>query len=190
MSAHIARNDYGHKEKIAVCFVHTEIKGAICNMCSAMKNNYLYSHWLPIIVYFSFSFVFHFIWEMMQAPLFYEFTVSFWQHLKRCLFATATGDMLFMATIYFTLAVAHYDIWWLSKKSSYQHPITWILPIIIGILLAIGFELWAVYTVQRWSYGAMPLIPIVHVGLAPILQMALIPLLSIALVRAILAKIH
>ena len=47
---------------------------------------------------------------------------------------------------------------------------------LIGVLLAVSFELWAIYAVRRWEYGSMPLIPIIGVGITPVLQMVIVPL--------------
>lgn len=67
--------------------------------------------WLRLIVaYFGTSFLLHFPWEMAQKPLFIFPPESFVQHLKMCLFATATGDMAFMLTLYLTAAVIHQDV--------------------------------------------------------------------------------
>lgn len=54
---------------------------------------------------------------------------------------------------------------------AYSHPATWVIPALVGCLLAVSFELWAVYAVQRWQYGIMPLIPVIRVGVTPVLQM-------------------
>lgn len=155
------------------------------SMKSAFKN-----FWLVLLIYFASSFLLHFSWEMMQAPLYQGFKGSFMSHILTCLFATATGDMLFTAVIYVAVAIALQNPKWIATKQSYGHSATWLLPVLVGILLATSFELWAVYAVERWSYGTMPLIPIVHVGLTPILQMVLIPLLSLSVARYSLAKIR
>lgn len=131
--------------------------------------------WKNILIFFVVSFVFHLTWEMLQAPLFQGFD-SLSQHFPICFYATATGDMIFMVIIYLSLALAHKDFHWLNKRKSYTYPATWVLPIIIGGLLAVSFELWAIHTVNRWAYGAMPIIPYLKVGLTPVLQMILIPL--------------
>lgn len=136
-----------------------------------------------LLAYFGSSFLLHLLWENLQAPLytcFWEY--PFLQCFLICLKATATGDMLFMLTIYIALAVVHRDWLWVSKRGTYRHPATWLIALLIGLLLAMFFELWAVYVAHRWTYtAAMPLIPIIRVGFTPILQMAAIPLLAIFL---------
>lgn len=130
-----------------------------------------------LLAYFGSSFLLHFLWENLQAPLY----TCFWEYpfvqcLLICLKATATGDMLFMLTIYLALAVVHRDWFWVSKEAAYKHPATWLLAVFIGVLLAVSFELWAVHVVLRWQYASMPLLPIVQVGITPILQMIIVPL--------------
>jgi L-cystine uptake protein TcyP (sodium:dicarboxylate symporter family) len=64
---------------------------------------------------------------------------------------------------------------------AYAHPATWILALLIGALLAVSFELWAVFADHRWQYAAsMPLIPILQIGFTPVLQMIFIPLLVLS----------
>lgn len=132
-------------------------------------------------IYFGTSFFLHLLWENLQAPLFAGYE-NFWQCFPICLKA-ATGDMLFMLFIFMTLAILHRNIFWLSNLSSYRHPATWILAIIIGILLAVSFELWAVFVDERWQYAQMPLLPILDIGITPVLQMMGIPSLAIFLTK-------
>lgn len=132
----------------------------------------------PVIAYFSSSFVLHLIWENAQMPLFESGDNSAWQNFLMCLWATATGDMVFTLTLYLTVALIHRSIWWSFDRASYSHPATWIVPVIIGVLLAVSFELWAVHATNRWVYRSMPIIPVLQVGLTPVLQMTLIPLVA------------
>lgn len=135
----------------------------------------------PLVVFFGAGFLLHLLWENAQAPLFQGYE-SFSQHFPICLKATATGDMLFMLVIYLILTLVHRDWWCLSNPKTYRHPATWLLPMIIGLLLAISFELWAVHVDHRWQYtGGMPLVPFMKIGITPVLQMAVLPLLVLLL---------
>lgn len=135
--------------------------------------------WKNISLYFLLSFALHIVWENLHAPL-YQGYDAFGECFLRCLSATATGDMIFMAIIYLCLALVHKDLYWINKLKSYKHLATWILPVIIGFFIAISFELWAVYVNDRWVYDAMmPIIPVLKVGLTPVLQMIFIPLIVI-----------
>lgn len=135
---------------------------------------------LPMSVFFGSSFVLHLFWENLQAPL-YEGFMSFQQHFWICFKAT-WGDLLFMLTIYATLAIIHRDTFWVADRSRYAYPATWIIALLMGVLLAVSFELWAVEVDHRWQYTeAMPLIPILQIGLTPVLQMLIIPLITLFL---------
>ncbi|GAA4469765.1 hypothetical protein [Novipirellula rosea] len=132
------------------------------------------------LVYFASSFILHLIWENAQMPLFESGDASLWDNFKMCLWATATDDMFFMLTLYLTVALIHKNIWWICDRSTFIQPATWIVPVMIGVLLAVSFELWAVHATGRWIYSSMPMIPVIKVGLTPVLQMTLIPLAAIA----------
>ncbi|MDA1052087.1 MAG: hypothetical protein O3C40_16605 [Planctomycetota bacterium] len=144
------------------------------------SNSFRYTQ---LATYFSCSFVIHLIWENAQLPLFESGDASLWDTFSMCLFATATGDMLFMLTLFLTVAVIHKNLWWLSDRMVYSHPATWIVPLIVGVLLAVSFELWAVHAVHRWQYSSMPLVPFIHVGVTPVMQMLVIPIAATALSR-------
>jgi hypothetical protein len=140
-----------------------------------------------ILGYFAVSFVFHAIWEKSQMGL-YAMEMSEWDCWVVCLRATATGDMAFMATIYLALAAVHRDWGWIMRSTAYRHPATWVITVIVGSLLAVSCELWAVHVVHRWAYApSMPLLPFLQVGLTPVLQMILIPI-AVLLVFAWIAK--
>ncbi len=62
----------------------------------------------------------------------------------------------------------------LEKKS-------WLI-VVIGVIIAIGIELYALHT-GRWSYNQyMPIIPFLSVGLTPTIQLGLLGYLSYRLV--------
>ncbi|QDT16585.1 hypothetical protein [Alienimonas californiensis] len=134
----------------------------------------------PILWYFGSSFVLHLLWENAQMPLFETPDGLSWATFKMCLFATATGDMFATLSFYLIVAVIHRDLRWAAERSAYSHPATWVVPLITGVLMAIGFELWAVYVAERWTYGSMPLAPVLRVGVTPVLQMIVIPLAATA----------
>jgi hypothetical protein len=129
----------------------------------------------PLSVYVGGGFLLHLLWENFQAPLYAGYT-SLRDHFLICFKATL-GDLLFMFIIYTALAIVHRDPFWVAERSAYAHPVTWIITLLVSALLAVSFELWAVYVDHRWQYTeAMPLIPILQIGLTPVLQMLLIPL--------------
>ena len=141
-----------------------------------------------ILVYFGIGFVLHLVWENAQAPLYAGFE-SFAQHFGMCLYATATGDMIFMAVIYAGLAAAFSNPDWPRRLDLLRHSATWILPLIIGPLLAVSFELWVIHVEERWVYGElMPVVPVLEVGLSPLAQMAVIPPATILLAHKFLRE--
>ena len=111
-------------------------------------------------------------------PLYEGFT-SLQEHFWICLKATATGDMLFMLTIYMALAFVHRDPFWVADRSVFGHPATWVLAVLIGALLGISFELWAIHVSHRWTYAGMPVLPVLRIGIMPVLQMIVVPLLTL-----------
>lgn len=132
------------------------------------------SYGKAVWVYFGASFLLHLAWELLQSPLFANHG-SGWESFKSCVFATATGDMLFTLVIYLSIAAAFADLRWVSAQGWFSHPAPWTLSAIVGILLGLAFELWAVHVDKRWTYGGMPIIPVLGVGVTPILQMMLVP---------------
>ena len=141
-----------------------------------------------LLCFFASSFFLHLLWENLQAPLFADF-VSYRQHFLPCLKAAATGDMVFMAIIYLMLAAAYRSPAWIADRRSYAHPATWLLPVFMGIPLAVMTELRAVYVVHSWAYAStMPLLPFYHVGLTPVFQMIIVPLLVLLLIKWMISK--
>ena len=136
-----------------------------------------------LVVFCASSFVLHLLWELAQMPLFAGGPPLYSRDcLLLCLRATATGDMFFMLLLYLALAAVHRNFSWLTDSPSYRHPATWFLMPFIGALLGIICEQWALAT-HRWQYGAMPLLPVLHVGVTPVLQMVIVPLIVLLITR-------
>ncbi len=133
-----------------------------------------------VAAFFGASFLLHLTWENLQSPLYSCFaTSSFLQCFWICLKATVTGDMLFMLTIYVALAFVHRDPFWIADRSVFVHLATWVLAVLVGVLLGISFELWAIHVSHRWTYAGMPIIPVLRIGITPVLQMIVVPLLTL-----------
>ncbi len=129
-------------------------------------------------LYVGSSFLLHLVWENAQAPLYAGYT-SFPQHFRICL-KGALGDLLFMLDLYLAVALLHRNLCWITDGSAVSRPLTWIILLLLGGLLAVSFEWWAVFAAHRWAYGSMPLLP-GGIGLTPVLQMILIPPMSLLL---------
>lgn len=117
------------------------------------------------------SFSLNLIWENLQAPLYQGYS-NFWQHFLIC-FVASLGDVLIILFLYFVLAIIRKDIFWIKRI----HKNDIVITIILGALVTVGMEKWALATL-RWQYAsAMPLIPYIEVGLLPVLQMIVLPLM-------------
>lgn len=123
------------------------------------------------------AFLLHVVWENAQAPLYTGYR-SFSQHFSVCLVGTI-GDVVITL---FVLAFMR-----LLKKDP-TRPADFLALAVIGFFVAVGIEQHALL-VGKWGYAlAMPIIPILKVGLAPIVQMTLLLPLSFYLAK--LVKIY
>lgn len=127
---------------------------------------------LTLLVFSIFTFLFNFVWEILQAPLFARMpSLSHWEATLICLKATL-GDV--------GIALASYvaGAWWITCINWYKTPNTNAVAAYVatGVLITIVFEWYSVYWAGRWAYsGLMPIIPLLHVGLAPVLQWFFLP---------------
>ena len=119
------------------------------------------------------AFLLHVVWENAQAPLYTGYQ-SFSQHFSICLIGSL-GDVIITRSV---LAFM-----WLLKKDVAKTT-DFVALAIIGFVVAVVIEQHALLT-SKWSYAlAMPIIPILKVGLAPVLQMTLLLPLSFYLVKS------
>lgn len=99
-----------------------------------------------------------------------------WQNLHVFLFDNYKGGeitefILLRAVLFDIITILIFTLPFLFYPWLKQRP--WLL-IPIGIMFSIVIEWWGLGT-GRWAYNAlMPIIPILHVGLAPTLQLGLI----------------
>jgi hypothetical protein len=118
-----------------------------------------------------FAFFFNVAWEMLQMPLF-KGGVYDWQHILFCVLATV-ADVIMVLLIYLGFALIYKNAIWVNKLNTKRI----ILLILIGGTGAVLAEVWQL-SIGTWSYAdAMPLIPVVHVGLSPVLQFMVLPIL-------------
>ncbi len=120
-----------------------------------------------------FSFLVNLFWEVSHSLLYKTITdMSVYEYVPRILQASA-GDIIMVAVIFLAISAFNKSLQWkINNKKNI------ILSIVLGLMLSIGFELFAIYT-SRFEYNpSMPLIPILKVGLTPVLQMILTPLLT------------
>ena len=128
------------------------------------------------------AFFFNVSWEILQIPLF-KGGVYEWQHILFCVLASI-ADIIMALLIYFGFAWIYKDVLWI-KNLSIKRIIFLILTGGAGAVLA---EVWHL-AIGAWSYAdAMPMIPIVDVGLSPVLQFMILPILIYKLSFKMLLK--
>jgi len=142
------------------------------------------SGWRPLVTGIVVSYLANAAWELAQMSLYVTSVPPGWIAALTHCGKAAGGDLLLMGILYLVLVLAIGSWRWPLEPASYRHPATWVLTPAVGALLAVAFELWAVYVDHRWAYGtSMPLIPGLSVGVTPVLQMIVIPLLVLVLLR-------
>jgi hypothetical protein len=127
------------------------------------------------------AFCLHLVWESLHVGLYtgYEHITN----LPITVYATL-GDVLYTIFAYLIMAIIKHDIQWLKNMS-----INDILIIAtLGLFIAIFVEYKALL-LFRWQYSsAMPIIPILNIGLSPVLQMTVLLPASLNIVKIIMKK--
>lgn len=133
-----------------------------------------------LLILVAVSFVLHFVWENLQAPLYAGF-ISFYEHFSMCL-AAAIGDVFFsLSALLFMILIKRVSPLKFNKSD-------YIILAALGFIIAVAIEKNALLA-GKWSYsGAMPLIPYLNVGLTPILQMIFLLPLSFYLAQKLFFK--
>lgn len=135
--------------------------------------------WQPWLALGLFGFLLHFVWEMLQAPLYEGMEwPDHWGAVLRCTQA-ALGDVLIGWVAYAFAAAWVRDRWWLGASHRWR-PLTVLLW--TGLLITGTLEWLNVYVWQRWAYS--PDMPVVlGIGLTPLLQWLLLPVLTVWMAR-------
>lgn len=121
------------------------------------------------------SAAFHFSWEVSQMPLFTSLPLSVWNH-----WIFAIKDAGVVVALYLVVGLLVRNGSW-GKRLNHQR---FLFFVFLGFAWAVGIEYHAVFVAQRWAYtSAMPLIPVLNVGLVPVLQMMVLPLIALLAVR-------
>ena len=135
-----------------------------------------------VITTIFFAFLFNAAWEILQIPLYKE-GVYTWQHILFCVLASV-ADVVMVLLIYFGFAWIYKDAIWIKNLNT-KRVILIILTGGIGAVLAEIRHL----SIGTWSYtSAMPLMPVVHVGLSPVLQFMILPILIYTLSFKMIVK--
>ncbi|MBI2449231.1 hypothetical protein HYV49_02955 [Candidatus Pacearchaeota archaeon] len=127
-----------------------------------------------IIYIIIFSFIFNLAWEIFHSPLYKTAVNALKTGYYPILILKAAGGDIIMVLIIF-LAISSFNRsfqWEISNKKNIT------LSIIFGLIISIGFELYAQYTDRFFYNSKMPIIPFIKVGLTPVLQMIITPLIT------------
>lgn len=120
------------------------------------------------------SFLGHFAWELLQAPLFSSLNyVDHFTGIVICLRATL-GDIVIALGAFWSAA------WFASSRKWANQPTfhTFSIYLVFGLLSTYILEFVNVELLHRWSYGDnMPRVPVLGTGLAPIAQWMTIPII-------------
>lgn len=131
-----------------------------------------------------FAFLLNLPWEFAQAPLFAGLPAAdHWSGIVICGQATL-GDVVIALAAFWTVAVAGGGRTWITAPRPRQ--ITGF--VLVGVSITIVLERLATTVLGRWTYAdAMPIIPLIDVGVSPVAQWVIIPLLIVWFVRRQLA---
>ena len=135
-----------------------------------------------VITTIPFAFFFNVAWEILQIPLF-KGGVYEWHHILFCALASV-ADVIMVLLIYYGFALIYKNALWVKNLKTNRI----ILLVLTGGAGAVLAEIRQV-SIGTWSYAsAMPLIPIVNVGLSPVIQFMILPILIYRLSFKMLAK--
>jgi hypothetical protein len=127
-----------------------------------------------------FAFLLNLPWEFLQVPLFAGMpSAGHWSAIQVCGRATL-GDVVITLTAFWVVAAwARARRWILSPTPRQVAGL-----VAVGVLITIVMEWLATRVLGRWAYAeAMPVVPILGVGLSPVLQWIVLPPLVVWFVR-------
>lgn len=127
---------------------------------------------LPELNFAIFAFLLNFPWEFLQIPMYVGMAEApHWAATKVCAFATL-GDAGIMVVAYWMAAGAARSRRW------FVEPRRWPTAVFIsaGVAITIVLERLATGPLDRWQYAAaIPVVPLLGVGVTPLLQWLLLP---------------
>lgn len=127
-----------------------------------------------------FAFLLNLPWEFAQVPLFADMpSAGHWRAIQVCGRATL-GDVVIALTAFWVVAASARARRWILAPTPRQVAGF----VAVGVLITIVMEWLATQVVGRWAYAeAMPVVPVLGVGLSPLLQWIVLPLLVVWFVR-------
>ena len=132
------------------------------------------------------SFLGHFSWEILQAPLFASLEATdHFVGIAICLKATI-GDLAIAFAAFWCASFAGKGRDWVAKTGTLAPAVFFA----IGLLATVGLEYFNTEMTGRWAYdGSMPLLPVLGTGLSPILQWVFVPIFVLLYMRRLTPKI-
>src|SRR3990172_7591358 len=139
---------------------------------------------LPEINVALFAFLLNLVWEFGQVPLYRDLpSQGHWASIKLCVRATA-GDVVIAVVAFWIVAALVASRQWITAPSALQFACF----VGVGLAISTALEWMAIHVQARWAYGtAMPMVPVLRVGLAPVLQWVIVPPLVVWFVKRQLA---
>ena len=139
--------------------------------------------WQPWSALALFSFLLHFVWEMLSAPFYTGLAEGSHAAGVWCCFVASLGDVVIALLAYGGVAALRTRRWVMSPDAGARTGF-----VIVGVGITVLFEHVSVYRLGRWSYTpAMPLLA--GIGVVPIAQWIVLPLITIWLTRRHLAGV-
>ncbi|MGH7412469.1 MAG: hypothetical protein ACREJ6_15615 [Candidatus Methylomirabilis sp.] len=127
-----------------------------------------------------FAFLLNLPWEFAQVPLFAgRPTAAHWSAILICARASL-GDVGIALTAFWSVATAVRSRRWIVQARPGQTAGF----VAVGVTITIILEWLATHMLGRWAYAAaMPIVPVLQIGLAPLLQWIVLPPLVVWFVR-------
>jgi hypothetical protein len=127
-----------------------------------------------------FAFLLNLPWELVQVPLFAGMpTAGHWTAILVCGRATL-GDVVVALVAFWAVALAAGGRGWVIAPTRGRVAGF----VAVGLLITIVMERLATGLFARWAYAdAMPVVPLLEVGLSPLLQWIVLPPLIVWFVR-------
>jgi len=130
------------------------------------------------------SFILNFVWEMVQMPLYENFSFSGTTTIF-CLLASL-GDAVMILIIYFIGSALFKSYSWFFRLNLK----TIIYIAIAGLVLSVSGELIAL-NLNLWNYSSlMPRLFFTSIGLSPILQMVILPILTFMIAGVLIKSVN
>lgn len=135
---------------------------------------------LPELPLAMFGFLTHFVWEMLQVPLFAGMAQAPHSSVVWLCIRATGGDVVILLTSYWFSSLVWGHRRWLLEGN--RKPA--ITLVITALIVTIVMEWLATGPLERWEYAnSMPMIPLVGIGFSPLLQWLLLSPLIMWLTR-------